>query len=1624
MHKRNITAILSVLLLGLALLLSACGAGNESYDINAGAAGQAPESSTEDFSYERALAVKNQTFDPADTVITETESAYSPDKKDYTVLVYMVGSNLESRLGNATADMEEMLASGIDFEKNNVILYTGGSRRWTGSIPADRNCVVDLSRPEEERIVAQTKGNSDMGAPETLSAFLKYGRDHYKSDHYALILWDHGGGPLWGFGSDELFNSDSIMLSELKKALKESPFDKNNKLDWVGFDACLMGSFESMSLWADYAGYYVGSEEVEPGDGWDYSFLNILNETDDPQAITSHIVDSFENYYESKKTDTFNPDITLSVADLSKAGQVAKSLNQLFRSMSTHMGENVVLYRERRQSSKDFGLVENEKGGQPFCYDLVDLGSFCGQIKEDFPEEYQAVADGLSALIVDKGGNVEEASGATLYYPLQNKGQYQSMKDTYRDVNDLDYYENVLSTLSETWSETSLRDWKVPDLKKEENEYTAQLTADQKDHVTAAYYSVLLKNEDGSYTPYLRKCRAEIDPDGLVHIPSDPSLICLNNGQGEEEELWSAVQIESSSSRNVYRSDFTHLDSTHMSAYLHNSYDNTMEVVTLLFKEDKMTGRCQILSIDGDSGDVDLNGKNQVTIADWTELVQARRTYFPAGDGKGGLIPFQDWEEDSSIIYSWHLNENFSFQAKKLSAMGEDFVFQMELEDEGGQLYGSALAETTYPREFEEKKVDTPKGSLKVRLYQDHAEIASYSGTDTLITVPSQVDGKPVTRLMASSFSGLPEETKKVLLPKTLEEIGAGAFYNNYYLEEVNCPNQVKTIGNGAFENCHSLKSLRLPSKLTECGILAISSCDSLEEVEIPSGLSYLGYGNFTRCEKLASIKGSCPAVNVVDDVIYSADGRVLMAYPAGKEDEAYEIPAGTEEIGYFAFGGNQHLKNVTFSEGLLRIKNLAFAGCDRMEGLELPDSLTDIGFHAFDSGMHMLGTVSLSPSTAKIHIGKNLKHLPENAFSIFSSREFEVDEENPAYKASEGGLMNKAGDGLIQFYAQENLFVIPDGTLEIPDWNMLSSYLGKYFTAELERDGEIQPAWTSYDLVIPGSVRSIASMKDMDDEKLNSLTIHCQADSAAEQFALDNDISYDHNMDPRKTDYIDQTDQGQFSYEIYSDHALLYEVKDAAKEITIPDQVQNVPVTVIGNGRESIESWRNEYDWDDPNHSSPIETISLPDTVKEISSQALYDCDALTKLDMKEGIIRLGSYALPTGLILDKIPDTVEELGDYFGSVKVEDGVIRLPDNLKVMSPGAFNNMVGDMMDCTAFKISEDNEYLSCQEGLLYDKEKKTLLACPYGKSGKLEIPEGTEEIAESAFAQHYLEDISLPDSLQTIGDEAFAYSSLGSIRLPASLKNLGTGICRGCSSLTQVEIEEGIKDIGSHTFDGCEQLSLVSFPIGLERIGESAFYGCSSLSEVTFSPDTISIGRMAFYNTPLLIEISLPEGLSYLGDEAFMDSIEYDEDGNEKPLPFRGEKAYTMKIGPALSDIGENAFGALNITAFEVDPENPYLSTQDGLLCDKGGSVLKMLPPGLEEKVQIPEGIMGINMDFYHNYSQKVTDLVLPETLTYIAGDSFSPSAGTEKLTLHCGKESAGYQYGLRNGINVEGE
>ena len=347
------------------------------------------------------------TFTSMCLLLCLTSKAYAADEADLTLMVYMCGSNLESGSGAASADLMEMASSGYDFKRMNVLVMTGGTEYWTLGLPTDSLCIYMPGRGTL-RMMEAYEGES-MGTPGPLAQLLNYGYAQYPAKRYALILWDHGGGPLRGVCMDEQYDSDTLSMEELCAALSASPAAEE-KLEWIGFDACLMGSAEVASLMAPYAKYMIASEETEPGGGWDYSVLASLSP--EGQEAGKQIVDSYFDAAQDPEK------LTLSCTDLSAIADLNTCMDELFPSLEISSG-NYAMYSFTAGNTRSFGKSVDSSDG----YDLLDLASLIHAFETQAPEAAGKTLDALDkAVLYSRSGS--ESGGLSVYHPYANKNEY------------------------------------------------------------------------------------------------------------------------------------------------------------------------------------------------------------------------------------------------------------------------------------------------------------------------------------------------------------------------------------------------------------------------------------------------------------------------------------------------------------------------------------------------------------------------------------------------------------------------------------------------------------------------------------------------------------------------------------------------------------------------------------------------------------------------------------------------------------------------------------------------------------------------------------------------------------------------------------------------------------------------------------------------------------------------------------------------------------------------------------------------------------------------------------------------------------------------------------------------
>ena len=248
------------------------------------------------------------------------QNSYSADDT-WMIYWYVCGSNLESEYGSATSDINEMMSAKIPANVK-VLIQAGGANEWKNALMNAgqlNRCLYDSDGLHE----LEPAPNADMGSPDTLASFLRYADENFQADHKIFIFWDHGGGSLFGVCHDEQ-SGNALSLNDIRDAFASvyDPNENNPPFEVVGFDTCLMATYENANNFYGFARYLVASEEVEPGNGWEYTgLLNALgqNPAMGGDALGKVICDT---YYAGCESAESEGSVTLSVIDLSKMPQL------------------------------------------------------------------------------------------------------------------------------------------------------------------------------------------------------------------------------------------------------------------------------------------------------------------------------------------------------------------------------------------------------------------------------------------------------------------------------------------------------------------------------------------------------------------------------------------------------------------------------------------------------------------------------------------------------------------------------------------------------------------------------------------------------------------------------------------------------------------------------------------------------------------------------------------------------------------------------------------------------------------------------------------------------------------------------------------------------------------------------------------------------------------------------------------------------------------------------------------------------------------------------------------------------------------------------------------------------
>ncbi|MBR4951101.1 MAG: leucine-rich repeat domain-containing protein, partial [Clostridia bacterium] len=193
--------------------------------------------------------------------------------------------------------------------------------------------------------------------------------------------------------------------------------------------------------------------------------------------------------------------------------------------------------------------------------------------------------------------------------------------------------------------------------------------------------------------------------------------------------------------------------------------------------------------------------------------------------------------------------------------------------------------------------------------------------TDKSIVIPAEHDGLPVTKIRSFGYSDI----KSIKIPDSVTTIWPNAFLHCLNLKSITIPENVTTIGESAFAECESLKDFHIPKSVTSIGEKAFYGCKSLKSVTVAED------------NPVFEVKGNC----LID--------KTTKTLVLGFNDSVIPTDGSVEIIGNYAFALCESIDNIVIPDSVIAIGNYAFSNCIGITDITIPDSVKKIGSCPFE---------------------------------------------------------------------------------------------------------------------------------------------------------------------------------------------------------------------------------------------------------------------------------------------------------------------------------------------------------------------------------------------------------------------------------------------------------------------------------------------------------------------------------------------------------------------------------------------------------------------------------------------------------------------------------------------------
>ena len=601
-----------------------------------------------------------------------------------TIMMYISGNDLESNGEIVSVDLAAIDSSKINLSNTNVVIYTGGTKKWHNFVNSDENAIYMLKENGFEKVKSYPKNN--MGDYKQFTNFLDYVYTNYKTDKYDLILYDHGGA-IDGAIYDE-DTSDNLSLQELKLSFSSSKFNSNNKLETVLFRTCLNGTLEVASVLSPYADYMIASEETTYGSSRSnvLSFLNNVTIEDNAVEYGKKFITRYEeqmNEIDPYETVTR----TYSIIDLSKIDKVNRSLNEFSKELDVK--NNYALIARTRTNLFQYASSATN------IYDMVDLYSLSNKLSVLSNSKAKKLQDNIKDAVVYNWSNNDESKGLSIYFPFKGSAAYKSrFLSIYKQLGYNNDYYNFISTINNIQNSTTqyaysfnLSDNKT-EIKSTKNkkEFRLKLTDEQANNFARGAYIILKKEENDYYTPIYGGTDAKLEDGNFLTSNITDNLISIYDPKDQSNSLVLAFQDRHKKGQYTipvimqnYGSDFS---------------DFKTKSTNLIVQEDKNKNFKLTQIVPTNKNDEDLVQGTLLKLEDF-KSIQFTKFQYKVLDSNGNYTV--DWEGNDTF-YLWEISDknglkenSFEIRKQSLDDDGEYYCVFMITDIKNNTVYSNLI---------------------------------------------------------------------------------------------------------------------------------------------------------------------------------------------------------------------------------------------------------------------------------------------------------------------------------------------------------------------------------------------------------------------------------------------------------------------------------------------------------------------------------------------------------------------------------------------------------------------------------------------------------------------------------------------------------------------------------------------------------------------------------------------------------------------------------------------------------------------------------------------------------------------------------------------------------------------